>query len=202
VTIQAVIFDADGVVIHPYRFTRYLEREHAITPEMTRPFFRTTFEDCLVGRADIEDVLPPFLHEWGWHGSLDEFLVAWFEVEDVPDARVIDVIHGLRRSGLLCCLATNQERRRAAYMRTEMGFSETFDRLYFSCELGCQKPDPAYYGAIERDLGLAGGGILFWDDATVNVESAREVGWNAEVYTRYEPFARTLAEALGAGGVP
>jgi putative hydrolase of the HAD superfamily len=83
-----------------------------------------------------------------------------------------------------------------------MDFSETFDRLYFSCELGCQKPDPAYYGAIERDLGLAGGGILFWDDATVNVESAREVGWNAEVYTRYEPFARTLAEALGAGGVP
>jgi putative hydrolase of the HAD superfamily len=202
VSIQAVIFDADGVVIHPYRFARYLEREHAITPETTGSFFRTTFEDCLIGRADIKDVLPPFLHEWGWPGSLDEFLVTWFAVEDAADGRVMDVIQGLRRSGLLCCLATNQEGRRAAYLRTEMGFSETFDRLYFSCELGCQKPDSAYYGAIERDLGLAGDRILFWDDSPVNVELAREVGWNAEVYTGYEPFARTLAEALGAGGAP
>ena len=202
VTIQAVIFDADGVVIHPWRFARYLEREHAITPGMTRAFFQTTFEDCLVGRTDIKDVLPPFLDEWGWRGSLDEFLTIWFEVEDAADDRVIDLIHRLRRSGVLCCLATNQERHRAAYMRAEMGFSETFDRLYFSCELGCQKPDPAYYGAIERDLGLAGDGILFWDDAAVNVESARKTGWNAEVYTGYEPFARALAEALGGGGAP
>jgi putative hydrolase of the HAD superfamily len=200
-SIQAVILDADGVVIHPWRFARYLEREHAITPEMTRSFFRTSFEDCLVGRADIEDVLPPFLHEWGWRGSLDEFLKTWFEVDDAVDTQVIDVIRPLRRSGVLCCLATNQERRRTAYMRTEMGFSEVFDRLYFSCELGCQKPDSAYYGAIERDLGLAGDGILFWDDAAVNVESARDTGWNAEVYTGYEPFARALAEALG-GGAP
>jgi putative hydrolase of the HAD superfamily len=202
VTIQAVIFDADGVVIHPWRFARYLEREHAITPEMTRAFFRTTFEDCLVGRVDIKDVLPPFLREWGWRGVLDEFLATWFEVEDATDDRVINVIHGLRRSGLLCCLATNQERRRAEYMRTEMGFSEVFDKLYFSSELGCQKPDPAYYGAIEQNLGLTGDRILFWDDSVVNVESAREMGWNAEVYTGYEPFARTLAGAIGAGSVP
>jgi putative hydrolase of the HAD superfamily len=87
-------------------------------------------------------------------------------------------------------------------MRTEMGFSEIFDRLYFSCELGCQKPDPAYYATIERDLGLAGKGILFWDDSARHVESAREVGWNAEVYTAFEPFARTLAEAIGAAYGP
>jgi putative hydrolase of the HAD superfamily len=202
VTIQAVIFDADGVVIHPWRFARYLEREHAITPGMTRAFFRTTFEDCLVGRADIRDVLPPFLDEWGWRGSLDEFLTTWFEVEDAADDRVIDVIHRLRRSGVLCCLATNQEPRRAAYMRTEMGFSGIFDRLYFSCELGCQKPDPAYFATIERDLGLAGDRILFWDDSAAHVTSAREVGWNAEVYTGFEPFAQTLAEAIGARSGP
>jgi len=202
VTIQAVIYDADGVVIHPWRFARYLEREHAITPEMTRAFFRTTFEGCLVGRADIKDVLSPFLYEWGWRGSLGEFLATWFEVEDAADERVINVIHGLRQSGTLCCLATNQERHRAEYMRTQMGFSGMFDRLYFSCELGYQKPDHAYYAAIEQDLGLTGDRILFWDDSAIHVESAREMGWNAKVYTGYEPFARTLAGAIGAGSVP
>jgi putative hydrolase of the HAD superfamily len=202
VTIQAVILDADGVVIHPWRFARFLERKHAITPQMTRSFFRTSFEDCLVGRADIKDVLPPFLDEWGWRGSLDEFLTTWFEVEDAVDDRVIDVIHGLRRSGVLCCLATNQERHRAAYMRTEMGFSEVFDRLYFSCDLGCQKPEPAYYATIERDLGLVGDRILYWDDSAGHVESAREVGWNAKVYTAFEPFVRMITGAIGVGSGP
>jgi HAD superfamily hydrolase (TIGR01509 family) len=68
--------------------------------------------------------------------------------------------------------------------------------------LGCQKPDPAYYKTIERDLGLVGDRILFWDDSARHVESAREVGWNAEVYTAFEPFARTLAEAIDAGSGP
>jgi FMN phosphatase YigB (HAD superfamily) len=38
--ISAVIFDADGVVIFPWRFARYLEQEFNITREMTRGFFR------------------------------------------------------------------------------------------------------------------------------------------------------------------
>jgi putative hydrolase of the HAD superfamily len=195
--IKALILDADGVVIFPWRFARYLEREHGITPGMTRPFFRSIFDDCLVGKADLKNVLPPFLQAWGWSGSLDEFVSSWLRTEDAVDDRVINVVRTLRSSGLVCCLATSQEQHRAQYMKTTMGFTTIFDRLFFSCELGCQKPDPAYYELMERDLGLEGERILFWDDSVRNVESARKRGWNAEVYADFASFEQMLAEYLG-----
>jgi putative hydrolase of the HAD superfamily len=53
-SIKAVVFDADGVIIPPFRFAAYLEREHGLTPAHTGEFFRGIFHDCLVGRADLQ----------------------------------------------------------------------------------------------------------------------------------------------------
>jgi putative hydrolase of the HAD superfamily len=196
VPIKAVLFDADGVVIFPWRFARYLAREHGITPEMTRGFFHGVFEDCLLGRADLKQVLPPFLRQWGWRGSVDDFVATWLEAENAVDGRVVAVIRALRGSGLMCCLVTSQERYRAEYMRATMGFAEVFDRLFFSCELGCQKPDHDYYQIVEGELGLQGQAILFWDDSALNVQSARRWGWNAEVYSEFGAFEKRLGEYL------
>ncbi|MCB0139116.1 MAG: hypothetical protein KDE50_04325, partial [Caldilineaceae bacterium] len=64
--IKALLLDADGVVIFPWRFAQYLAREHGITPAQTRGFFGGVFLDCLVGRADLKEELPPFLAQWNW----------------------------------------------------------------------------------------------------------------------------------------
>jgi putative hydrolase of the HAD superfamily len=200
--IRAVLFDADGVVIFPWRFARHLAREREITPEMTHGFFHGVFEECLVGRADLKQVLPPFLRQWGWHGSVDDFVAIWLEMENAVDGRILALIRALRGSGLSCCLVTSQERYRAEYMRATMGFAELFDRLFFSCELGCQKPDHAYYQIVETELGLEGQEILFWDDSAVNVASARRWGWNAEVYTEFETFEKRLGEYVPKTALP
>ena len=58
--IRAVLFDAGGVIVHPYRFRAWPGREHAITPAMTVPFFDGVFSrQCLVGQADLADALRP-----------------------------------------------------------------------------------------------------------------------------------------------
>ena len=44
---------------------------------------------------------------------VDDFVRIWFEVENAPDERVIDVVRALQESGYMCCLATNQEEHRA-----------------------------------------------------------------------------------------
>jgi putative hydrolase of the HAD superfamily len=77
-----------------------------------------------------------------------------------------------------------------------MGFAEVFDRLFFSCELGCQKPDHAYYQIVEGELGFEGQELLFWDDSAVNVQSARRWGWKAELYSEFATFEKRLGEYL------
>lgn len=198
-SIRVVIFDADGVVIFPWRAAQLFEREYGITREMTRGFFGGVFTDCLVGKADLREVLPPYLKRWRWQASVDDFVRVWFEVENAPDERVIGIVHTLQESGYICCLATNQEKYRADYIKDQMGFAGIFDRLFFSCELGCKKPDRAYYERIMKALELKGPDVFFWDDSPAAVEGARGCGWNAEVYVGFEGFEDQLASYLGDG---
>jgi putative hydrolase of the HAD superfamily len=191
--LSAICFDADGVVVYPQmQFSKYLNEEYGISPEMTRGFFRGVFNDCLVGKADLNEVLPPYLREWNWKGSVDQFIATWLERDHVVDARLINVIQQLRKKGFLCCLTTSQERNRAQYMKTRMGFQEAFDHLFFSCELGCQKPDHSYFQYIESTLTLKTQSILLLDDMEKNVTAAREFGWNAEIYTEFGKFENIL----------
>src|SRR5262245_32825340 len=105
--IRAVLFDVDGVVVHPWRFAEYLAREYGLNHDQTRDFFQGIFLECLVGRADLKTAIAPFLRGWGWPGTVDEFLQRWFTEEDAPDRRMLDAIADLRQRGLPCYLATN-----------------------------------------------------------------------------------------------
>jgi len=195
--IKAICFDADGVVVNPQmQFSKHLKEKCAISPEMTQSFFRGIFNDCLIGRASLEDVLPTFLKNWGWKDSVDEFIDLWLLSDHVIDIRIINTIQRLRHNKIICCLATSQERNRAEYMKAKMGFLDVFDHLFFSCEVGWQKPQHAYYQHIEKTLSLEKQSILFWDDSRVNIEAAREFGWNAEVYTEFDEFEKIIKKYI------
>jgi putative hydrolase of the HAD superfamily len=197
--IKAVLFDADGVVIHPWRFANHLE-SIGIKRQMIRDFFQGIFRQCLLGQEDLKTVLPPFLKTWGWSGSVDAFVDLWFNIENAPDERVINIIHTLRQHGYICCLGTLQETHRAAYMRDIMGFADLFDHLFFSCEIGFTKQERTYYQYISHTLGFAPDQILFWDDSASNVDCARKAGLQAEVYSDFETF-ETRIKTLFPGEV-
>ena len=192
--IKAICFDADGVVVNPQmQFSRLREKELGISAEMAEPFFKGIFNECLIGKAELLDVLPPYLRKWNWNGSAEEFVALWLKTDHVIDLELISTIMRLRQKGAICCLATSQEQHRADYMKKEMGFQEVFDRLFISCEMGVQKPDEAYYRYIETQLQLSGESILFWDDRLQNVNAAKARGWKAEVYADYEQFLQKLS---------
>lgn len=195
--IRTILFDADGVIIHPYRFRAWLEREHGITPEMTAPFFDNDFSyECLLGQKPLRDALQPYLPWWGWRGTPEAFIAAWLETENAPDERMVAAVNALRRAGYTVCLATSQEPNRAAYMRGAMGFETLFDRLFISCEMGCQKPEAEYFRRIEAALGLPAEQLLFWDDNARWVAAARDLGWQAEVFSGYEAFRQQMKSYL------
>src|SRR4030095_15267844 len=100
--IQAVLFDVDGVLVHPWRFRATLARDHGITPDMTAPFFRGPFLQCVQGQADVLEVLPTFLTSWGWPGSAEDFVARWLSVENAQDEAVLGAVADTRRSGVPC----------------------------------------------------------------------------------------------------
>ncbi len=191
---MVILFDGDGVLIERRRFARYLELEHGLTSEITRSFYTSAYERCVVGQADLKEVLPPFLSEWGWQHSLEEFIERWFEEDSVTDHRLVACIRALRGSGIRCCLATNQERYRSEYLASNMGFGDIFDGLYFSATIGYRKPDLRFYASVTQAIGLPRESILFWDDEQANVDAAREYGWRAETYVGFHEFASRLVE--------
>jgi putative hydrolase of the HAD superfamily len=196
VTIKAIVFDADGVLFTGEWFSFRLEREYGLPREQTRAFFHGPLEECILGRADLREVLPPFLEEWGWPHDLDAFLREWFS-NVVVDRRLLDRIARLRQHGLLCCLATNQDKYRVKYMKRVMGFDNQFDHVFSSSQIGCKKTDRAFFQYIEQALDLHADALLLWDDSADNVHTARSRGWYAELYVTFDGFQEAMERYVG-----
>ncbi len=184
--VRLAIFDADGVVTSSKKFAEDLERDFGITPESLEPFFQGPFQEVLIGKADLKEALEPYLKEWGWKKSVDEFVEYWFRSEDIVNTVVTDVISRLRASGIKCYLATNQEKYRLAYMRDVMGFKRVFNGLFSSADLGCKKPEPQFFDRLLKRIDpkreIPRREILFWDDSEANVAAAKELGIQAYRY--------------------
>ncbi|MBI4138024.1 MAG: HAD-IA family hydrolase [Candidatus Wildermuthbacteria bacterium] len=191
--IKVLIFDADGVLINSERFSKRLAREYGISTEKTTPFFAGVFNECLIGSADLKESIAPYLNEWGWEKSVEDFLNYWFSSEHSVDIELVNEIQKYREKGIKCFVATNQEKYRAQYMLGRMGFSESFDRLYASAHLGSKKPSLDFYEKIISELGgIKKEEILFWDDTEENITGAIECGIKAEVYISFNDFKKKM----------
>jgi len=76
-------------------------------------------------------------------------------------------------------------------------WSEPFDLLVFSCDVGAMKPQPEIYRATEQgiaeiDQALS---LTFFDDRPENVEAAVEAGWRARVWAGHADARSFLANS-------
>ncbi len=193
--IKTILFDVDGVlVINQQPFTSYLERDHGIPRENLAPFFGKTFSNFLTGQADLKKELAPYLQQWGWHKSVDEFIQFWFSSEQNTDEPFVEYIQQLRQKGILCYLATNQDQYRTAYILNEMGFAHKFDGIFSSAHIGYMKPQKEFFEQVIHAIApIHPHEILFWDDRPDNVEAAQQTGIQAEVYTNFVDFQQKMA---------
>lgn len=186
--INAILFDADGVLITGEKFIDHLQRELHISPEMTAPFFKGKFKECLVEKADLKIEIVPYLRGWGWTKSVDDFLKLWFDVEHHLNNPLLQQIEILRKKGIRCYVATNQEKYRSQYIKDYMKLKPLFDGFFASNEIGFCKPEKEFFTFIIDRIKVDPEEILFWDDAPGHVEGARLIGINAELFISFEDF--------------
>jgi putative hydrolase of the HAD superfamily len=183
--IDAVLFDADGVVQHPAPRRRDAFEKLLGAGQVSNvdEFLKDVFaaeEPSLIGSDGFVAALADILAKWRCQGSLDDVLRAWTMIEVYAD--IMEAIQSLRRSGVGCYLATNQELHRATYMSRILGYRELFDREFYSCHIGSMKPDSSYFQGIIQELKLPASRVVFVDDHEINVTAARKVGLHAATF--------------------
>ena len=195
---RAVIYDLDGMLLRGTRFSEVYRNEFGIPEETMHAFFDGgPFEECILGRADLKQVLNDnWLRLWKWSSTAEELLEYWFKTGNTFDAEIADTIPVLRRKGVLCVLATNNEKYRMAHVRNAYGLDAFFDRIFCSSEMGCKKPDAEFFDSIMQYFGseIRRENVLFWDDRLRYVESANNYGFSSFLYSTPREYMNVCRE--------
>ena len=181
--IEAVLFDADGVIQRrPPAWKGALGEVLGFSGDPS-DFIKDVYTaeiPALEGHTDFAEALSKVLSRWNCPASIDDALREWTALE--VDPNITATVRALRQNGVACYLASNQELVRARYMSKVLGYRDLFEREFYSCELGVMKPNGAYFRTILREIKIPAAHVLFLDDHQVNIDSAREVGIHAALF--------------------
>ena len=219
--IRAIIFDVGGTLIHPSvpvgeTYARFGRKYGADLPgEQISAAFRRAFKSCtprekhlvphdgndrawwrrvvrlsvpedLLGEATFE----PFFEELYLYFAEPG---AWTLFPEVPG--VLDQLHA---AGFQLAILSNWDSRLNPVLDA-LGFGRWITRRFISAELGVEKPDPAIYERVARELGLAPAQLLsVGDDLRNDVEAPRAAGWKV---ARVDRPGADLRVALTSAGL-
>ena len=183
-TVEAVLFDADGVLQHQDVTLHFLLTDVlSLPPEEVEERYQEVWEaegPILTGQGDFVETMSGLLARWGSPAGADVFVKASKNIR--TDQAIANIVRDLRSGGVVCCLATNQMRYRARYMSEDLGYRRLFDREFYSCDIGHKKPDAEYFQAILAELDLSPERVLFIDDSEANVAAALGLRMSAAVF--------------------
>lgn len=183
--IKAALFDADGVtIISGDPFSVQYANKNGLDPKTFEQFFDGDFQEAMIGRADLKDLLEKHRDIWHLEGDVDKFMKEWFEAENHPNVPLVKIIERSRENGIHCYLVTNQEKYRTEFIRNTM-FPEVFDEIFSSSEIGAMKPSEDYFQAVLGKLAVEGikpEEIVYFDDSQRNVDAASELGIRGLLY--------------------
>lgn len=198
--------DVDGVLLDPDRngrghWTNELTAQFGIErAQLREAFFMQSWDDVVNGRRTIEDGLGEALAWIGAEVDVESVLSCWFDADYVPIDDTFDLARRAAADGCRVVLATNQEHRRAEYLRRRVGAAISLDGVIYSAAVGCQKHDPGFFETASDLLGLSRdqrSGVIFVDDVQDNVEMARSSGWQAVHASTDQRWRHEVAYLLG-----
>lgn len=112
----------------------------------------------------------------GFHGTLAEFRAAFGDIfSEIP--AMIALHRELRERGVPTFIFSNTNEIAVGHIQERFPFFAHFTGYVYSHEVGCMKPAPKIYEAIEALTGLTGADLLYLDDRAENVEAGAARGW-------------------------
>jgi haloacid dehalogenase superfamily, subfamily IA, variant 3 with third motif having DD or ED len=197
--IRALLFDADGVLQWPRpgaweAFAALGGGDVGFVTELLAEESKS-----MTGQVELSEVLQALIRRRRLGITVEELIEVWCRIE--VNSAMLEVVAQARRAGLRTALATNQQPHRGAWMQQNLPYSEQFDQLCYSFELGLAKPDRHFFTEVVRRLDVAPEEAVMIDDLERNVRSARRAGLHGVVCTRRDDAA-SIRRKLHRLGVP
>jgi len=129
-----------------------------------------------------------------------EIVKAWNSLITTMPAKRLDMLVDLRKDYNIALLSNINSMHidyALKYLKEEHGvddFEVYFDHVFYSHMVGMHKPDVEIYNHVAKEMDVKPSDILFFDDMKVNIEGAKEAGWNAILH---EPDKEILDEIEG-----
>lgn len=180
-----------GNVIFPLEFDdfdRWLEGCQVQVPEGAPPFYERYFPIYLAfesGEISNEVFMEKLRHDLRLEFDAQEFESRWISCwkRDMPGME--ELLLEFKGCETLMVLSNTNDLHMRNFLKTK-GILQHFDRLFYSHELHCAKPDLEIYEKVNAAVGGEPSRILFFDDKPENIEGARRAGWKAEVFESAE----------------
>ena len=201
--IKHILFDADGVLQYATRHWQpalqsvlKLEDEAQAKAVLQDVFAAET--EVLETDGGFTERLEAVLAKWGRSDFLSETLAVLHSINVHHD--VMQTVQAIRRSGIRCHIASNQQTSRAKQMSEGLNYKSLFDTEFYSCFVGAAKPKARFFEKVLAQLGCEASTVLFLDDRAENVEGAEQAGINAAIFFG-EDGAVSLRSQLAGFGV-
>ena len=196
--IKLYLFDVDGVLLDgrpldgkPWKST--LKDDLGIDPsELKRLFFKPHWQSIVTGKKKIIPYLDDALHKMETPTTATGLLDYWFSNDGRQVSACVALLEGLHDAGKKVGLATNQEFRRADWIKK--AFMGKFSEFYSSSEIGHAKPDLKFFQAILDSEGCDPSEVAFVDDSLENCNAAAEIGMQIHHFQTPDALALWLAD--------
>jgi HAD superfamily hydrolase (TIGR01509 family) len=196
VTLQAVIFDMDGVLVdsEPFGFEamRRVMARHGLpySEEENAEFLgRTTLDSCRILRArhrlpESEETLA----DWYVEAMLEQIARG-----PIPMAGVPEVLRGVRGAGYRLALASSAEVRLIDANLAALAIRPLFEAVVSGTQVARGKPAPDVFLAAAERLGVPAAACLVVEDSRNGLLAAKAAGMRCAVV----PCAQTLHQEFG-----
>ncbi|MDD3006378.1 MAG: hypothetical protein PHX30_02220 [Candidatus Pacebacteria bacterium] len=189
---KIILFDVDGVLIrYPHNFSEEMKRRgYPEAKKVLGEFYDITNNRIYnEGKGDMKEMIVPYLKRFGWQGTVDDFFKEQMDFSRrYLDGDLVSLAGELKKQGIGCYLASNQDKYRAQFLWEDLNLQQSFDGHFFSCEIGYKKDDDGFWEyALENisgnNSGISTWDIIYFDDARGNVEAASKFGIQSFLFT-------------------
>jgi 2-haloacid dehalogenase len=185
-TIDAVVLDIGGVIMDwdpRHLFERVIddqaEREWFLT-DVCGPDWNRRQDEGRTWAEGVAEAIAAYPDLESWIRSFDE---RWIETIRGLFPETVAIVRELSAAPVDLYALTNFSAEKWVEARAAFDVLEEFDGVVVSGEERLTKPDPAIFDLLLRRFDLDSARTFFTDDVQANVDAARAVGLDAELFT-------------------